>query len=182
MSEEQCSELPFEVVLEAARRFVESASVMELEEASGIPRSTLYGLLSDGNRPHPRIRRLLTLWHLRATAAAADPALDVARRYAARCAGHLGHGPLAQALGITRPRLEALLAGEPLSGDAAEALLRWYTGEMTGMPGRVRFALDALCGMVDVQHRSSTERALLEGLRSIHIRTGAPLPPWLNPG
>jgi hypothetical protein len=57
--------VPVQTLREFARDRAELSSVREVAEEIGLGRTTLHNFISAGTTPHPRIRRLLSLWYLR---------------------------------------------------------------------------------------------------------------------
>lgn len=57
--------VPLEVLREFARSYAELTSMRHVAEDAGVGRSTVHKFITEGTKPHPRIRRLLALWYLR---------------------------------------------------------------------------------------------------------------------
>ncbi|HYW13906.1 MAG TPA: hypothetical protein VE871_18225 [Longimicrobium sp.] len=54
-----------EVLREFVRSQAELSSIRHVAEDAGVGRSTVHKFITAGTTPHPRVRRLLSLWYLR---------------------------------------------------------------------------------------------------------------------
>lgn len=59
--------MPLDTLRERAQAESERSSVGDVAARISVGRTTLHNFVNGITRPHPRIRRLLALWHLRET-------------------------------------------------------------------------------------------------------------------
>jgi hypothetical protein len=115
-------DVPIEAVRELARDYAERSSLRHLAPEIGLGHSTLHNFLN-GAAPHPRVRRLLAIWYLRATGAAGEDE-EAIRPYVSALEILLGGVPDEARDRATAAVLDVLEQGYASSGAAPPGWLR----------------------------------------------------------